>query len=442
MKIKIATSFPYLASTSVCRRGMAAFIAGLGLTALGQIRQPAVNFEGANPNAGLVLLGNTLYGTAAAAGGGGAGTVFSVNTDGTGFRILHSFTYLEGANPWSALIISSNTLYGTAYQGGTVGWGNGTVFAVNTDGTGFTNLHNFTAGSDGANPIGGLVLSSNTLYGTTRFGGSSGNGAAFSLPLPPLRPVIRCKHVTVSAAVGCSADASIDDGSYSPNAGDKIRLTQSPAGPYPLGDTFVTLTANGSYGTSNSAIAIVTVVDTTPPVITSPGDIVADATSAAGAEVNFAPTASDNCSLARLTASPASGSIFAIGTTTVNCEAADVSGNSSTSSFTIHVKGGAEQIHDLIVLVKSFRLQSGTANSLIVKLRSSSIALGRGDNRAARDSLDSFMNEVNAQSGKKLTADQADLLKNNATRIHALLAAADQGLESEMGHRAYGQKPT
>ena len=54
---------------------------------------------------------------------------------------------------------------------------NGTVFAVNTDGTGFTNLHSFTAASgslvsitnsDGASPYAGLILSGNTLYGTAR----------------------------------------------------------------------------------------------------------------------------------------------------------------------------------------------------------------------------------------------------------------------------------
>ena len=46
--------------------------------------------------------------------------------------------------------------------------GNGTVFAVNTDGTGFTNLHSFycCTNSDGAYPYAGLILSGNTLYGT------------------------------------------------------------------------------------------------------------------------------------------------------------------------------------------------------------------------------------------------------------------------------------
>ena len=48
----------------------------------------------------------------------------------------------DGANPRAGLILSGNTLYGTASNGGTSG--NGTVFAVNTDGTGFTNLHSFT----------------------------------------------------------------------------------------------------------------------------------------------------------------------------------------------------------------------------------------------------------------------------------------------------------
>ena len=74
----------------------------------------------------------------------------------------------DGANPYAGLILSGNTLYGTANGGGSSG--NGTVFAVNTNGTGFTNLHSFTAylvnNSDGAYPEAGLILSGNTLYGT------------------------------------------------------------------------------------------------------------------------------------------------------------------------------------------------------------------------------------------------------------------------------------
>src|SRR5665213_367316 len=151
------------------------------------------NSDGAIPEAGLILSGNTLYGTADTGGSSGNGTVFAVNTDGTGFTNLHSFTatpprpgpYVngDGANPYAGLILSGNTLYGTAVQGGSSGYG--TVFAVNTDGTGFTNLYSFTDGSDGAYPYAGLILSGNTLYGAAFRGGSSGNGTVFSLSLPP-----------------------------------------------------------------------------------------------------------------------------------------------------------------------------------------------------------------------------------------------------------------
>ena len=74
------------------------------------------------------------------------------------------------------------------------------MFAVNRDGTGFKNLYSFTrtagnigligTNSDGAWPEAGLILSGNTLYGTTTFGGSSGNGTVFSLSFAPQLTVI------------------------------------------------------------------------------------------------------------------------------------------------------------------------------------------------------------------------------------------------------------
>ncbi len=144
------------------------------------------NSEGAIPN-GLVLSNNTLYGTASQGGGSGYGTVFAVNTDGTGFTNLHNFTAVvydptlqnstnnDGAYP-NGVILSNNTLYGTAYAGGSLAYG--TVFAVNTDGSGFTNLHDFT-GAGGGHPYAGLILAGNTLYGTAEIGG--GGGTVFAL---------------------------------------------------------------------------------------------------------------------------------------------------------------------------------------------------------------------------------------------------------------------
>jgi len=148
------------------------------------------NSDGTIPQPGLVLSGDTLYGTAYTGGTNGRGTVFAVSTNGS-FRILHSFTTSnpstqvngDGALPYGRLILSGSTLYGISSSGGTNG--GGTLFSVNTNGLGFTNLHNFTIGSfgfnDGTYPQAGLVLSGDILYGTTPYGGSNSQGTVFGI---------------------------------------------------------------------------------------------------------------------------------------------------------------------------------------------------------------------------------------------------------------------
>jgi uncharacterized repeat protein (TIGR03803 family) len=139
----------------------------------------------------LTLSGNTLYGTTETGGTSGIGTVFSIKTDGSGFKVLHSFTGTsgEGANPRAPLSLEDNTLYGTTYAAGSSG--NGTVFAIRMDGTGFTTLHEFSStpsnspfiNNDGALPLCGVVLTNGILYGATWYGGSAGFGTVFSLTL-------------------------------------------------------------------------------------------------------------------------------------------------------------------------------------------------------------------------------------------------------------------
>jgi hypothetical protein len=77
-------------------------------------------------------------------------------------------------------------------------------------------------------------------------------------------PVARCRDVVVQSVLGCIADATIDDGSSDPDGGP-ITVVQSPAGPYPLGVTHVTLTCTDSDGAGATCDATVTVVDATPP---------------------------------------------------------------------------------------------------------------------------------------------------------------------------------
>ncbi len=102
------------------------------------------------------------------------------------------------------------------------------------------------------------------------------------------------------------------------------------------------ITRSGAIGNESSfALAIAqsgTITERTPPVITVPADIVAEAASAAGAIVFFTAAATDNVDGAvPVSASPASGSVFALGTTTVALSATDAAGNTATGSFTVTV---------------------------------------------------------------------------------------------------------
>jgi uncharacterized repeat protein (TIGR03803 family) len=136
--------------------------------------------DGAAPLAGLVLGGSTLYGTTAKGGVSGNGTVFKINTEGTGYAILCSFSNSpDGAYPKGDLVLNGPMLYGTTQSGGR--WGGGTVFALSTNGAGYTVLHHFTNAPDGAGPQAGLLLLGGTLYGTTYSGGSAGDGTVFAI---------------------------------------------------------------------------------------------------------------------------------------------------------------------------------------------------------------------------------------------------------------------
>ena len=130
-------------------------------------------------------------------------------------------------------------------------------------------------------------------------GTNSGSAYIFENICEPANtvPLAICKDVTESADGNCEGIVTaedVDDGSYDPD-GDPITLTLEPAGPYPLGETIVTLTV--SDGTEQALCqATVTVVDTTAPVITCPVDVTIEC------DQSFAPsntgyaTAVDNCS--------------------------------------------------------------------------------------------------------------------------------------------------
>ena len=209
------------------------------------------NTDGAYPVAGLILSGNMLYGTAAGGGVASAGTVFAVSTNGAGFTVLHHFAGgADGAYPQSSLVLSGNTLYGTTEAGASAD--NGTVFAVNTNGTSFTTLHTFLGfpGGDGGAPQAGLTLSGNTLYGAANSGGSSAAGTLFAL--------------------------NVDGSGYT----NLYHFADGAGGAFPAGDLFVSggllygTTPGGGNGNKGTVFSFGLPTETPSLVVTTPNDVV------------------------------------------------------------------------------------------------------------------------------------------------------------------------
>ncbi len=130
--------------------------------------------------------------------------------------------------------------------------------------------------------------------------------------------------------------ASANDAVYG-----SVSVTCSPesGSTFKLGTTTVNCSATDGSGNKASDSFTVTVKDTTAPKLTLPDNIIQEATGPNGNEVTYSASATDavDPSVA-VSCTPNSGSMFAIDTTTVNCEATDAAGNKATSSFTIKVQ--------------------------------------------------------------------------------------------------------
>ena len=143
--------------------------------------------------------------------------------------------------------------------------------------------------------------------------------------------------VEATSAAGAVVDfaATADD-----TLGGPVAVTCDPASgsTFPLGSTTVVCTGTDASGDQVVDSFKVTVVDTTAPVLHLPADLTVRATSAAGALVDFSATAEDAVDGAvAVTCDPASGSVFPIGSTTVDCRASDAAGNTVSGSFTVTV---------------------------------------------------------------------------------------------------------
>ncbi len=246
-----------------------------------------------------------------------------------------------------------------------------------------------------------------------------------TITAPPDVTVGTGPGATVCSAV--VADATLGTAAASDNSGfvTTSRSGVPPGNVFPVGVTTVTYTASDVVGQMTSATQTLRVKDTTPPVLPTPPDVTANATSPAGAVVTYLlPAATDNCPGVSVIGAPPSGSTFAIGTTAVTVTVIDAAGNKASKTFQVTVVGAAGQTTNLRALVTSFGLDHGSEDSLLAKLGNALAAINAGNVRAGCGMLGAFINEVQAQSGKKITSAQAMQLIAAANQIRAVLGCS------------------
>lgn len=162
-------------------------------------------------------------------------------------------------------------------------------------------------------------------------------------------PVAAARSVTVNAEQGaCSAavaPSAVDNGSSDPD-GDALTLSLSPAGPYAVGTTSVTLTVTDPHGESSTAVATITVVDAEAPLLTAPANVAtvndAGVCGASASSVSAgSATATDNCGVASVVGIRSDGKAlsdaYPVGVTTITWTATDIHGNSSSGAQTVTV---------------------------------------------------------------------------------------------------------
>lgn len=142
--------------------------------------------SGAVPYAGVALdAAGNLYGATIAGGASGMGLVYRLEPGPSAWvqTVLHSFSGTDGAGPYATPLLDTvGNIYGTTEAGG--GRNMGVIYALHQSGSAWNLrvLHTFRGGTDGANPLSGVIFGpGHSLYGTTSIGGSANCGIAYQL---------------------------------------------------------------------------------------------------------------------------------------------------------------------------------------------------------------------------------------------------------------------
>jgi uncharacterized repeat protein (TIGR03803 family) len=191
--------------------------------------------DGGESLAGLTVdTAGNLYGTTNSGGLSNVGVVFKVTPSGAE-TVLHTFTDSpDGSNPNAGLLRDKlGNLYGTTKSGGSTG--NGAVFEITASGKESV-IYSFLGGSDAADPLASLAMDgAGNLYGTTGEGGSKGNGTVFKLTHP--QSGAKWKE-TVLYSFGTGTDGAVPVAGVTLDAAGNIYGTTSEGGAFALGTIF------------------------------------------------------------------------------------------------------------------------------------------------------------------------------------------------------------
>jgi uncharacterized repeat protein (TIGR03803 family) len=140
--------------------------------------------DGAQPIGGATIdTAGNLFGTTSLGGAYGNGAIYGITPSGAE-SVIYSFTGgTDGTNPVAGVSTDTDgNLYGTTSFGGA--FGAGAVYELSPSGPGWSEkvLYSFQGGSDGQNPVGGVIVNpAGDLYGTTFDGGINGGATVYQL---------------------------------------------------------------------------------------------------------------------------------------------------------------------------------------------------------------------------------------------------------------------
>ena len=249
----------------------------------------------------------------------------AVDASGNNSTINQTISLVDTTAP-TLTVPTDVTKEATAKTGNSVSLGD----PVATDLTGIPTVTN-NAPSD--YPLGTTIV---TWTATDNFGNSVSKTQNVTI-VDTTKPIITAPAKIVFEAVGTSGNVVPLGEPKTYDVVEVASVTNDAPQSFGFGDTTVTWTVTDTSGNSATSTQVVSVIDTTAPVITTPSNIVQEATGKTGTSLDIGKAeVTDLIKVENITNDAPSS--FPLGNTTVTWTATDESGNTSTATQIITIR--------------------------------------------------------------------------------------------------------